>query len=77
MDEEPGGLQSMGVTKSQTRLSDFTFFLSFMAPQGSKINLRIKQASEDELKGGKKMQESRGPHTSEGPRDCGQQRWNQ
>ena len=26
--EEPGRLQSMGVTKSQTRLSDFTFFLS-------------------------------------------------
>ena len=23
--EEPGGLQSMGVTKSRTRLSDFTF----------------------------------------------------
>ena len=23
--EEPGGLQSMGVAKSQTRLSDFTF----------------------------------------------------
>ena len=55
--EEPGRLQSMG-SQSQTRLSDFTFFLSFMAPQGSKINLRIKQASEDELKEGKKMQET-------------------
>ena len=29
--EEPGRLQSMGVAKSQTRLSDFTFlFLSFL-----------------------------------------------
>ena len=27
--EEPGGLQSMGVAKSQTRLSEFTF-LSFL-----------------------------------------------
>ena len=25
--EEPGRLQSMGVTKSRTQLSDFTFFL--------------------------------------------------
>ena len=29
--EEPGGLQSMGVTKSQTRLSDFTFTFHFHA----------------------------------------------
>ena len=29
--EEPGGLQSMGVTKSQTRLSDFTFTFPFHA----------------------------------------------
>ena len=27
--EEPGRLQSMGVTKSQIRLSDFTFLLFF------------------------------------------------
>ena len=26
--EKPGRLQSMGVTKNRTRLSDFTFFLS-------------------------------------------------
>ena len=29
--EEPGGLQSMGVTKSQTQLSDFTFSFHFHA----------------------------------------------
>ena len=29
--EEPGSLQSMGVTKSQTRLSNFTFFLFFLS----------------------------------------------
>ena len=29
--EEPGGLQSMGVTKSQTRLRDFTFTFHFQA----------------------------------------------
>ena len=29
--EEPGGLQSMGVAKSRTRLSDFTFTLHFHA----------------------------------------------
>ena len=29
--EEPGGLQSMGVTKSRTRLSDFTFTFHFHA----------------------------------------------
>ena len=29
--EEPGGLQSMGVTKSQTRLNDFTFTFHFHA----------------------------------------------
>ena len=29
--EEPGGLQSMGVVKSQTRLSDFTFTFHFHA----------------------------------------------
>ena len=29
--EEPGRLQSMGVTKSQTRLSDFTFTFHFHA----------------------------------------------
>jgi len=28
--EEPGRLQSMGVTKSWTQLSDFTFFLSWL-----------------------------------------------
>ena len=28
---EPGGLQSMGVTKSQTRLSDFAFSFDFHA----------------------------------------------
>ena len=28
---EPGGLPSMGVTKSQTRLSDFTFIFHFHA----------------------------------------------
>ena len=27
--EEPGGLQSMGVTKSRTQLSDFTFTFHF------------------------------------------------
>ena len=27
--EEPGGLQSMGVAKSRTRLSDFTFTFHF------------------------------------------------
>ena len=75
MDGEAWWATVHGVAKSQTRLSDFTFFLSFMATQGSKINLRVKQASEDELKGGKKMQEKSGPHTSEGPRDRGQQRW--
>ena len=29
--EEPGGLQSMGVTKSRTRLSDFPFTFHFHA----------------------------------------------
>ena len=29
--EEPGGLQPMGVTKSQTRLSDFTLTFPFRA----------------------------------------------
>ena len=29
--EEPGGLQSMGVTKSRTQLSDFTFTFHFRA----------------------------------------------
>ena len=29
--EEPGGLQSMGSLKSQTRLSDFTFTFHFHA----------------------------------------------
>ena len=29
--EEPGGLQSMGVTESRTRLSDFTFTFHFHA----------------------------------------------
>ena len=29
--EEPGGLQSMGVTRSQTQLSDFTFTFHFHA----------------------------------------------
>ena len=29
--EEPGGLQSMGVAKSQTRLRDFTFTFHFHA----------------------------------------------
>ena len=29
--EEPGGLQSMGVEKSRTRLSDFTFTFHFHA----------------------------------------------
>ena len=29
--EEPGGLQSMGVTKSRTRLSNFTFTFHFYA----------------------------------------------
>ena len=29
--EQPGGLQSMGVTKSQTRLSDFTLTFHFHA----------------------------------------------
>ena len=29
--EEPGGLQSMGLLKSQTRLSDFTFIFHFHA----------------------------------------------
>ena len=29
--EEPGRLQSMGVTESWTRLSDFTFFLSIVS----------------------------------------------
>ena len=29
--EEPGGLQSMGVTKSRTLLSDFTFTFHFHA----------------------------------------------
>ena len=29
--EEPGGLQSMGSTKSQTQLSDFTFTFHFHA----------------------------------------------
>ena len=28
--EGPGGLQSMGVTRSRTQLSDFTFFLSIV-----------------------------------------------
>ena len=29
--EEPGGLQSMGIAKSRTRLSDFTFTFHFHA----------------------------------------------
>ena len=29
--EEPGGLQSMGITKSRTRLSSFTFHFTFIA----------------------------------------------
>ena len=45
--EEPGGLQSMGVTKSRTRLSDFTFTFRFhalekkMATHSSVLALRI------------------------------------
>ena len=31
--EEPGGLQSMGVSKSRTRLNDFTFPFHFYALQ--------------------------------------------
>ena len=45
--EEPGGLQSMGVAKSQTRLSDFTFTregrdlgVVFQAPPGSQASSR-------------------------------------
>ena len=30
-EEEPGGLQSMGIAKSQTRLRDFTFTFHFHA----------------------------------------------
>ena len=45
--EEPGGLQSMGVSKSQTRLSDFTFSFHFpalekaMAPHSSTLAWKI------------------------------------
>ena len=45
--EEPGGLQSMGVAKSQTRLSDFTFTSYFhslekeMAAHSSVLAWRI------------------------------------
>ena len=34
--EEPGGLQSMGVTKSRTQLSDFTFTFRFHALEKEK-----------------------------------------
>ena len=45
--EEPGGLQSMGVAKSRTQLSDFTFAFHFhalekeMATQSSIFAWRI------------------------------------
>ena len=45
--EEPGGLQPMGVTKSRTRLSDFTFTFHFhtlekeMASHSSVLAWRI------------------------------------
>ena len=45
--EEPGGLQAIGVTKSQTRLSDFTFTFHFhalekaMAPHSSTFAWKI------------------------------------
>ena len=45
--EEPGGLQSMGITKSRTRLSDFTFTFHFhslekaMATHSSVLAWRI------------------------------------
>ena len=45
--EEPGGLQSMGVAKSRTRLSNFTFTSHFhalekeMAPHSSVLAWRI------------------------------------
>ena len=45
--EEPGGLQSMGMLKSQTQLSDFTFTFHFhalkkeMANHSSVLALRI------------------------------------
>ena len=50
--EEPGGLQSMGVAKSRTRLSDFTFTLHFhalekeMATHSSVLAWRISWSEE-------------------------------
>ena len=50
--EEPGGLQSIGVAKSQTRLSDFAFTFHFhalekeMATQSSVLAWRIPRTGE-------------------------------
>ena len=50
--EEPGGLQSMGVARSQTRLSDFTFTFHFhvlkkeMAAHSSVLAWRIPETAE-------------------------------
>ena len=44
--EEPGGLQSMGATKGQTRLSDFTF--TFIETWQKRPSLGQKQARKSE-----------------------------
>ena len=50
--EEPGGLQSMGLLKSQTQLSDFTFTFHFhalekeMATHSSVLAYRIPGTAE-------------------------------
>ena len=49
-EEEPGGLQSMGVTRSRTRLSDFTFHFHALeketATHSSVLVWRIRRTAE-------------------------------
>ena len=39
--EKPGRLQSMGVTKSRTQLSDFTFTFHFYSLEGLMLKLKL------------------------------------
>ena len=63
--EQPSRLQSMGVTKSRTQLSNFTFHfsLSFIlhkclvcAPSGFRAWKRGKEVTEDEMRAYKRAQ---------------------
>ena len=46
--EEPGGLQSMGAAKGQTRLSDFTFIFLHIETWQKRPSLGQKQARKSE-----------------------------